>query len=71
MTAFDCKVTNVNALATAIAKPKVSLGLERANRRCSRLALAFPLLQDPIYCAPGDTSCTPTAGAKRPLYAYK
>lgn len=25
---------------------------------------------DPTWCAPGDSSCQPQAGAKRPLYAY-
>lgn len=23
-----------------------------------------------VFCMPGDTTCVPTAGAKRPLYAY-
>ncbi|KAK4703428.1 hypothetical protein P7C70_g2793, partial [Phenoliferia sp. Uapishka_3] len=27
-------------------------------------------LSDAVYCATGDTSCTTTSGAKRPLYAY-
>lgn len=31
-------------------------------------ALAAPV--DPIFCMPGDTSCVPASGAKRPLYAY-
>ncbi|CEQ41736.1 SPOSA6832_03495 [Sporobolomyces salmonicolor] len=34
--------------------------------------LAAPILPvvDPVWCAPGNTTCQPAAGAKRPLYAY-
>ncbi|GAA5862792.1 hypothetical protein JCM3774_001922 [Rhodotorula dairenensis] len=33
---------------------------------------ALPLLPpiDPVFCAPGNISCSPAVGAKRPLYAY-
>ncbi|GAA5895666.1 hypothetical protein JCM5296_003773 [Sporobolomyces johnsonii] len=34
--------------------------------------LAAPILPvvDPVWCAPGNTTCQPATGAKRPLYAY-
>ncbi|KAK4703604.1 hypothetical protein P7C70_g2613, partial [Phenoliferia sp. Uapishka_3] len=36
----------------------------------SPLATPIAKPQDAVFCDPADTTCTPTAGAKRPMYAY-